>query len=191
MTISEKWLFLLFGGVLVRLLRDSLKGKYVYFSKRNMLADDGSFYCADKFLIERLEISDNTIKRARIFLKEAGEINYAIGKHKGAATRYWITPKGAKMEPFEQYEEGAKISAKEANLVAKESQNGSLNNKVVIKNENKNMPDIPFFTEEEKEGIRAFAKSYGPDQVTKMLSDKGCNLESLKQILEGILPCKE
>ena len=173
-----------------RLLRDSLKGKYVYFSKRNMLADDGSFYCADKFLMERLEISDNTIKRARIFLKEAGEINYAIGKHKGAATRYWITSKGVKMEPFEQYEEGAKISAKEANLVAKESQNVSLNNKVVIKNENKNMSDNHFFTEEEKEGIRAFAKSYGAEKAIKTLSDKGYNPESIKQILEDIGPCK-
>ena len=174
-----------------RLLRDVLKGKYIYFSKRNMLADDGSFYCADKFIMERLEISDNTIKRARIFLKEAGEINYAIGKHKGASTRYWIISKGAKMEPFEQYEEGAKMSAKDANLVVNGSQNGTLNNKVVIKNENKNIPDSSSFTEEEKEGIRAFAKSYGPDQVTKMLSDKGCNPESLKQILEGILPCKQ
>ncbi len=173
-----------------RLLRDSLKGKYVYFSKRNMLADDGSFYCADKFLMERLEISDNTIKRARIFLKEAGEINYAIGKHKGAATRYWITSKGAKMEPFEQYEEGAKISAKEANLVAKESQNVSLNNKLVIKNENKNMSDNHFFTEEEKEGIRAFAKSYGAEKAIKTLSDKGYNPELIKQILEDIEPCK-
>ena len=117
-----------------------------------MLADDGSFYCADKFLMERLEISDNTIKRARIFLKEAGEINYAIGKHKGAATRYWITSKGVKMEPFEQYEEGAKISAKEANLVAKESQIGTLNNKVVIKMKIRICPIIIFLPKKKKKG---------------------------------------
>ena len=93
-----------------RLLRDSLKGKYIYFSKRNMLADDGSFYCIDKSLMEQLGISDNTIRRARIFLKEAGEINYAIGRHKGAATRYWVILKSTKMEPFGQLGEEAKMA---------------------------------------------------------------------------------
>ncbi len=174
-----------------RLLRDSLKGKYIYFSKRNMLADDGSFYCIDKSLMEHLGIGDNTIRRARIFLKEAGEINYVIGKHKGAATRYWIILKGTKMEPFVQDSKEAKMSVKDANLVVKGSQNGSLNNKEVIKNENKNMPDISSFTEEDKEGIRAFAKSYGPDRITKILSDKGYNPELIKQILEDTVPCKQ
>ena len=65
------------------------------------------------------------------------------------------------------------MSAKEANLVVKGSQNGSLNNKGVIKNDNKNMPDIYSFTEEDKEGIRAYAKSYGAEQAIKILSDKG------------------
>ncbi len=46
--------------------------------------------------MQELYISDNTIKRARIFLKEAGEIDYVIGKYKGAPTRYWIILKGAK-----------------------------------------------------------------------------------------------
>ena len=83
-----------------KLLFGLLKGKYKYFSERIMLANDGSFYCIDEALMELLGIADNTIRRARIFLKEAEEINYAIGKHKGAATRYWIILKGAKMEPF-------------------------------------------------------------------------------------------
>jgi len=61
-----------------RLLFDALKGKYLYFFKRNMLANDGSFYCIDERLMERLGIGDNTIRRARIFLKEAGEINYLL-----------------------------------------------------------------------------------------------------------------
>lgn len=181
-----------------RLLRDRLIGKYLYFSKRNMLADDGSFYCLDKYLMEELGIGDNTIRRARIFLKEAGEINYAIGKHKGAPTRYWIISKGAKMAPFGQGKQakmepfgedlkGAKLEPKEANLVVKASQNGSLNNKVLIKSENKNMSDIPsFFTEDEKEGIRAYAKSYGVDETSDFLVRKGCDPESIKQILEGI-----
>lgn len=182
-----------------RLLRDALKGKYLYFSKRNMLANDGSFYCIDERLMERLGIGDNTIRRARIFLKEAGEINYTIGKHKGTPTRYWILPKGAKMEPFmqcvkeakmepfEREVKGANLSAKEANLVVKASQIGTLNNKELIKSENKNMPDIsPSFTEEDKEGIRAYAKSYGVEQATKLLTDKGYNPESIQQIFEGV-----
>ena len=158
-----------------RLLRDSLKGKYIYFSKRNMLADDGSFYCLDKYLMEQLGIGDNTIRRARIFLKEAGEINYAIGKHKGAPTRYWILLKGAKM------------SAKGANLVVKGSQNGSLYNKELKKESNKNIPDTFSFSEEEKDGIRAFAKSYGVSRVSALLLDKGCDQESIKQMFEGII----
>lgn len=173
-----------------KLLLGVLKSKYKYFSERRMLANDGSFYCIDEVLMELLGIADNTIRRARIFLKEAGEINYTIGKHKGAATRYWIVPKGAKMEPFEQLREKAKMSAKEAKMVIKGSQNVTLNN-IEVKNENNmNMSKNHFFTEEEKEGIRAFAKSYGAEKVIKMLSDKGYNPESIKQILEGIVPCK-
>ena len=52
------------------------------------------------------------------------------------------------------------------------------------------MSDNHFFTEEEKEGIRAFAKSYGAEKAIKTLSDKGYNPESIKQILEDIEPCK-
>ena len=92
-----------------RLLRDRLVGKYLYFSKRNKLADDGSFYCADKYLMEQLGISNSTIQRARSYLKEAGEIDYVIGKHKGAATRYWIISKGSKMEPFGEDLKGIKM----------------------------------------------------------------------------------
>ena len=182
-----------------RLLLDTLEDKYRYFSKRNKLADDGSFYCLDKYLMEQLGIADNTIKRARIFLKEAGEINYVIGKHKGSPTRYWILSKGAKMEPFEGAKEakmspfqedlkGANLSPKGANLVVKGSQFGSLNNKLLIKIENKNMPEeLPsVFTEEGKEGIRAFAKMFGVPRARIFWADKGYNPESIKQILEGL-----
>ncbi len=173
-----------------RMLRDKLIGKYLHFSKRNKLADDGSFYCADKYLMEQLGISNSTIQRARSYLKEAGEIDYVIGKHKGAATRYWIISKGSKMEPFGEGLKGIKMTTKGVNLVSKGYQNETLNNKVLIKIENKNMSDISF-TEEEKEGIRAFSKSYGADQAIKTLSDKGYNPESIRQILEGMAPCKE
>ena len=174
-----------------RLLRDRLVGKYLHFSKQNMLADDGSFYCLDKYLMEQLGISNSTIQRARSYLKETGEIDYVIGKHKGASTRYWIISKGIKMRPFEQEAKGIKMTAKGVNLVVKGYQNETLNNKVLIKNENKNMSDISFsFTEEEKEGIRAFSKSYGADQAIRTLADKGYNPESIRQILEGMAPCK-
>jgi len=194
-----------------RLLLDALKGKYEYFSKRNKLADDGSFYCLDKYLMEQLGIGDNTIRRARIYLKEIGEIDYAIGKHKGAPTRYWIMPKGAKMasfgegvkqakmEPFERGREakmapfnedlkGANLSPKGANLVVKGGQFGSLNNKLLIKIENKNMPEeFPsVFTEESKEGVRAFAKMFGVPRARIFWADKGYNSESIRQILESL-----
>ncbi|MDP3041836.1 MAG: hypothetical protein Q8N62_03775, partial [Candidatus Omnitrophota bacterium] len=116
-----------------------------------MLADDGSFYCVDKYLMEQLGISNSTIQRARIYLKEAGEIDYVIGKHKGVPTQYWILTKGAKMEPFEQSTEGAKMSAKGANLVVRGSQNGTLYNKELKKESNKNIPDTFSFSEEEKD----------------------------------------
>jgi len=191
-----------------RLILDELTEKYSYFSKRNMLANDGSFYCLDRYLMEKLGISDNTIRRARIFLKEAGEINYAIGRHKGAPTRYWILSKGtkmepspdeakqakmastqpskdAKMEPFEPEVKEANLSAKEANLALEASQIGSLDNKLLIKIENKNMADLSSLSEEHKEGIRTFAKSYGIDRATNFLVDKGYDPTSVKQILEG------
>ena len=181
------------------LLLRVLTGKYKHFARKGMLAANGSFYCHDKYLMEELYISDNTIKRARIFLKEAGEINYVIGKHKGSPTRYWILSKGAKMEPFEGAKEakmspfeedlkGANLSPKGANLVVKGSQFGSLNNKVLIKIENKNMPEeLPsVFTEEGKEGIRAFAKMFGVPRARIFWADKGYNPESIRQILEGL-----
>ena len=174
-----------------RLLRDVLKGKYLHFSKRNMLADDGSFYCADKFLMEQLGISNSTIQRARTYLKEAGEINYVIGKHKGASTRYWITSKGIKMEPFGEDLKGVKMIAKGINLVSKGYQNETLYNKELNKESNKNIPDTFSFSEEEKDGIRAFAKSYGVSRVSALLLDKGCDQESIKQMFEGIALCKQ
>ncbi len=194
-----------------RLLLDTLEDKYRYFSKRNMLAEDGSFYCLDKYLMEQLGIGDNTIRRARIYLKETGEINYAIGKHKGAPTRYWIISKDAKMvsfgegakqskmAPFDGVKEanlapsgedlkGANLSPKGANLVVKGSQFGSINNKLLIKIENKNMPEeLPsVFTEEGKEGIRAFAKMFGVPRARIFWADKGYNSESIREILEGL-----
>ena len=181
------------------LLLRVLTGKYKHFARKGMLAANGSFYCHDKYLMEKLYISDNTIKRARIFLKEAGEINYVIGKHKGSPTRYWILSKGAKMEPFEGAKQakmapfsevlkGANLSPKGANLVVKGSQFGSLNNKLLIKIENKNMPEeLPsVFTEEGKEGIRAFAKMFGVPRARIFWADKGYNSESIKEILEGL-----
>ena len=169
------------------LLLRILTGKYRYFAKQGVLAMDGSFYCVDKYLMDQLGISNSTIQRARIYLKEAGEINYAIGKHKGAPTRYWIIPKGVKMGPFEQDLKGIKMTAKGVNLVLKGYQNETLYNKDLNKETNKNMPNIFSFTEEEKDGIRAFAKSYGVSRVSALLLDKGCDQESIKETLEGVV----
>jgi len=174
-----------------RLLRDRLVGKYLHFSKRNKLADDGSFYCLDKYLMEQLGVSKSTIQRARSYLKETGEIDYIIGKHKGNPTRYWIISKGIKMQPFGEDLKGIKMTAKGINLESKGYQNETLYNNEVKKEEsNKNTHDTFSFTEEEKNGIRAFSKSYGADQAIKTLSDKGYNPESIKQILEGMVQCK-
>jgi len=49
-----------------------------------------------------------------------------------------------------------------------------------------NMPDPAFFTEDEKDGIRAFVKSYGVEEAIKILSDKGYNPEAVQRIFEGI-----
>jgi len=178
-----------------RLILDTLKRKYEYFSKRNMLAADRSFYCLDKYLMNQLGIGDNTIRRARIFLKESGELNYLIGKHKGAPTRYWIIPKGSKMEPTENPKEakkepfgqdtkGANLSAEEANLAIKASQIGTLDNKTVIKAENKEEPNISSLSEEIKEGIRAYARSFGILKASSLLLGKGCDKSLIEKILE-------
>jgi len=169
-----------------RLLRDRLIGKYLHFSKRNKLADDGSFYCLDKYLMEQLGVSKSTIQRARIYLKEAGEIDYVIGKHKGASTRYWITSKGIKMQPFGEGLKGVKMTAKGINLVPKGYQNETLYNKELNKETNKNVPDNSSFTQEEKEGIRAYARSYGVSWLSTFLVDKGCDQKSVQQMLEGV-----
>ena len=184
-----------------RLFLNIFKGKYKYFAERKMLASDGSFYCIDKHLIEQLGISNNTIRRARIFLKEAGEINYVIGRHKGVSTRYWIISKGAKNEPTKTSKEaktepsaqgtkGANLPTKQANLVVEGSQIDTLDNKEVIKDENKDVLNISSFTQEQKEGMKAFAKLYGIDRTIRMLTDKGYSLEPIQQIFEGVEQCK-
>ena len=92
------------------------------------------------------------------------------------------------MAPFSEDLKGANLSPKGANLVVKGSQFGSLNNKLLIKIENKNMPEeLPsVFTEEGKEGIRAFAKMFGVPRARIFWADKGYNSESIREILEGL-----
>lgn len=170
----------------VKLLLFVLKGKYKYFSERGMLAEDGSFYCVDRSLMEQLGIGDNTIRRARIYLKEAGEIDYVIGRHKGSATRYWVILKGAKMEPFGYNSKEAKISVKGASLIVKVSQDGTLYHKEVIMQNNINVPDVTSFTDEDRAGIRDYAKSYGVNETSDFLVRKGFDPELIKQILEGM-----
>ncbi len=169
-----------------RLILGLLKAKYKYFSELRMLADDGSFYCTDDFIMQRLELCDNTVKRARISLKKAGEIDYVIGKHKGAPTRYWIISKGANLYPFGGNTKGAKMSAKGANLVSEGCQNGTLYTNEVKNESNKNVPDKSSFTQEVKDGIRSYANLVGASRVNTLLTNKGCDPESIRQVLEGI-----
>jgi len=199
--ISEVAFFLFwwcFGGVFLRLepmkrmtpatnlLLRTLIGKYTYFAKRRMLAENGSFYCHDQNLIRELSISRNTIRRARIFLKETGAIDYLTGMHKSAPTRYWVISKGFRMESFEQGLKGSKMSPEGTNLAVKKGQDCPQDISKEKRENKNNIPDPAFFTEDEKDGIRAFAKSYGVEQTIKILSDKGYNPEAVQRIFEDI-----
>ena len=53
------------------------------------------------------------------------------------------------------------------------------------------MSDFSSFTEEDKEGIRAYAKLYGLPRERIFWVDKGYNSELIQQILGDVLPCKE
>lgn len=177
----------------------ALQGKYKYFSERRMLATDGSFYCIDKNLKDYLGLGDNTIQRARIYLKTAGRIDYQIGKHKGSPTRYWILlkdtrlgcfdnlRKNAKMGPFGPDAKGANLALKGANPVLKASQNGTLNIKEVIKHEINNTPENFSFTEEQKKDIRAWARVNGVAKTSSFLVDKGFDPQVVKEMLEGVV----
>lgn len=168
------------------LLLRTLIGKYTYFARRGMLAENGSFYCYDQNLIRELSISRNTIRRARIFLKETGAIDYLTGKHKSAPTRYWVISKGFRMESFEQGLKGPKMLPEGANLAVKKGQGCPQYISNEKREKNNNIPDPSFFTEDEKDGIRVFAKSYGVEQAIKILSDKGYNPEAVQRIFEDI-----
>jgi hypothetical protein len=99
-------------------------------------------------------------------------------------------PKEAKKEPFSQEPKSANLSAEGANLAIKASQIGTLDNKTVIKAENKEESNISSLSEEVREGMKAFAKLYGINRTVKMLADKGYSLEPIQQIFEGIEECK-
>lgn len=214
-----------------KLILGSLRSKHNYFVKKGMLAGDGSFYCSDEALVWQLGLCNNTIQRARIFLKNSGEINYVLGKHKGAVTRYWILSKGLKWEPFGKKKEGPKISAEGPRMPSEGCQNETRNNKEEIteqKNrvnfsiqatpvgvgtgslflessqakrrglefhpncEKKEAAVMPVdlhnfsFTEEQRKGLKVFAKFYGVAWATRLLVDKGYDQKVIQQILEGV-----
>lgn len=72
-----------------------------------------------------------------------------------------------------------------ANLAAKKGQDCPQDISKEKREEKNNIPDPAFFTEDEKEGIRAFAKSYGVEQTIKILSDKGYNPEAVQRIFNN------
>lgn len=169
-----------------KLLLGSLRGKYNHFAKKGMLAGDGSFYCSDEALMWELGLCDNTIQRARTFLRDSGEINYILGERKGVVTRYWILPKGLKWEPFGKKREGPKISAEGPKISLEGFQNETLNNRVEIAEQNNKRVDNFSFTQEQKEGLRAFARLYGVSRATALMVDKGYDQKLIQQILEGV-----
>jgi hypothetical protein len=158
--ISEVAFFLFwwcFGGVFSRLepmkrmtpatnlLLRTLIGKYTYFARRGMLAENGSFYCYDQNLIRELSISRNTIRRARIFLKETGAIDYVTGMHKSAPTRYWVISKGSILNPFEQGFKGPKMLPEGTNLVIKKGQGCPQYISNEKREKNNNISSVPMF----------------------------------------------
>jgi len=68
-----------------------LKYKHKYYTNKNKLAEDGSFFYDDERLSEELEVCVNTIVKAKRQLKDEGLIHYEAGKYKGRSTNYWIS----------------------------------------------------------------------------------------------------
>jgi hypothetical protein len=69
-------------------------------------------------------------------------------------------------------------------LTINASQIGTLDNKSVIKAENKEEPNISSLSEEVKEGIRAYARSFGILKASSLLLGKGCDKNLIEKILK-------
>jgi DNA-binding transcriptional MocR family regulator len=93
-----------------------------------MLSDDGSFYYDDKRLAEETGVNDKTIKRAKKFLKDAGYMNIANGKHRAVATKYWILRKPDKKSPFVDISKPDNLPVMDDKMSKKGCQNVTPNN---------------------------------------------------------------
>lgn len=116
-----------------RLLLFSLLHKYKYFSRKDKLNLDGSFYYDDGRLAEELELSTKTIMRAKRLLKDIGWLTFQAGRFKSSATKYWILTKDDKKSLFRLNLKPDKISAKDDNSSSKASLNVIPNKEITNK----------------------------------------------------------
>ena len=168
-----------------------LLSKYKNFFQKNRLAEDGSFYYADKRLAEELYLSEKTVQRSKKQLVKHGYIRAESGRHKGWATKYWIVPKVDKMSVFDEVVKMDNLSVKGDKVSSKDGQNVHPN-KLIIKKENKDggeieSQDLRNLTEEQKEGIRAASSLWGSKEKTvEFFSNHGYERDILEQILEDV-----
>ena len=168
-----------------------LLSKHKSFSKKGRLAEDGSFYYADKRLAEELYLSEKTIQRSKKRLVQCGYIKVEVGRHKGWATKYWIVPKVDKMSAFNAAGKMDILSAKDDELSFRAGQNVDPN-KSTIKEENKRggekeNRDLQNLNEEQKEGIRAGVSFWGCKEKTiEFFLREGYEGHILEGVLEDV-----
>lgn len=165
-----------------RLVLYSLWHKRDYFSRKNKLDKDGSFYYDDKRLSEDSDLSEKTIPRVRRFLVEKGFIRVKIGLYKGNATKYWVCRKPDKKSPFIPLLKVDNLPAEVDNPSSKAPQN-VLINKVINKENNKE--DVLSF-EELKNGIIGLAKSNGASFARRFYLDKGVLESDINKALDSM-----
>ncbi len=166
------------------LLLNSLWYKHTYFSKKNMLSQDGSFYYDDKRLSFELKISMRTIVRVKQFLVKEGYISITPGKYKSNATKYWVLKRPDKMAPFVDISKPDKMSVKDDKMTVKACQNVTINN-INNKVTNNNIYNIPF--EELKEGLKGSIKVSGKETTRKRYVDLGYSEDIVNNIIKELI----
>jgi len=159
----------------------SLRRKYKYFSRRNMLNADGSFYYDNKRLSKELGMNMKTIMRTKRYLKEAGYINIKPGEFKGSATQYWLLPKTDKKSPFQEHAKDDKISSKTDKKFSKGCQNVTPNKEITkkinycINNQSE---------EELKNGLYELVKLKGVEYAKTFYMNREYNEDLINKLLE-------
>ena len=78
-----------------RILREYLTETHTWRQRKDKLHPDGSFYDSDAYLAYHLDMSIDTIRRARRRLAEQKIIRFIIGDGRSIKTKYWILSRGA------------------------------------------------------------------------------------------------